>query len=81
MLPRLPEAFMRAAPSWAPVGPFGTRGSTGSGQPQQQSQGVDMPALVPLRQQLGLQGSLGAVAAAGQTAQALRAPTHVLQVR
>jgi hypothetical protein len=72
---------MRVAPSWAPVGPFGTRSSAGSGQPQQQSQGVDMPALVPLRQQLGLQGPLGAVAAAGQTAQALRAPTHVLQVR
>lgn len=71
MLPRLPEALMRVAPSWTPVGPF-TRGSTSSGQPQQPSHGVEIPALAPLRQQLGL--------LPGAAAAEVKAPVHVLQV-
>lgn len=81
MLPRLPEALMRVAPSWAPVGPFSTRGSAGSDHPQQPSQGVDIPALTPLRQQLGLLPGPAAAANGGHPAPEVKAPAHVLQVR
>jgi len=79
MLPRLPDALMRVAPSWAPA-PFGMRGSnTGSTSSQaQQHQGTSSPALTPLRQQMGLLH--GAAGSAHTSQQELRAPTHVLQV-
>lgn len=82
MLPRLPEALMRVAPNWGPVGPLASRsGNTSSGNAQQQTQGVNMPALAPLRQQMGLLHGAAAAAGGGQGLHALKAPTHILQVR
>lgn len=70
MLPRLPEALMRVAPN------FGLRGSgaDSSSSLQQQHQGINMPALTPLRQHMSLELS-------GQGQLELRAPSNVLQVR
>lgn len=81
MLPRLPEALMRVAPNWTPAGPFSSRsGNNNSSQAQQPSQGVDMPALAPLRQQMGLLQGAAAAAGGGQGSEELKAPIHVLQV-
>jgi hypothetical protein len=82
MLPRLPEALMRVAPSWGPAGPFTTRsGNTSSSQAQQDTQGLNMPALAALRQQMGLLHGAAAPAGGGQGSHAVKAPTHILQVR
>jgi hypothetical protein len=82
MLPRLPEALMRVAPNWGlyNLAPFSSRGAnnTSSQVVQQQQQGpLEIPALAPLRQHMGLMGQHTAVGGA----QELKAPVHVLQVR
>lgn len=82
MLPRLPEALMRVAPHWAPTGPFSSRSgnTSSSSQAQQQNQGVDMPALAPLRQQMGLLQGAAAAAGGGHGSHELKAPAHIQQV-
>lgn len=80
MLPRLPEGLMRL-PHWAPTGPFSSRsGDTSSSQTQKQNQGVDMPALAPLRQQMGLLQGAAAAAGGGHGLHELKAPAHIQQV-
>jgi hypothetical protein len=73
---------MRVAPHWPPTGPFSSRsGNTSSSQAEQQNQGVDMPALAPLRQQMGLLQGAAAAAGGGHGSHELKAPAHIQQVR
>lgn len=73
---------MRVAPHWAPTGPFSSRSgnTSSSSQAQQQNQGVDMPALAPLRQQMGLLQGAAAAAGGGHGSHELKAPAHIQQV-